>query len=216
MVCAAAGIGLGAALDRHLGAVLVVFWLTACVYNMRPLRAKDRPYLDVLLEGFNNPLRLLAGWYLTGTGAVPVFSLLLSYWMARCSFMAVKRFSEYRLIANPSQSAAYRKSFEWYTEPRLLVAILFYATCSMLFFNAFLMRYRLELVLSFPLIAAVMATYLHMGFEPDSHAQRPEGWYRNPLLMTAVLACAVTMGVLTFVDLPLLHQLFPPTLPRSP
>jgi decaprenyl-phosphate phosphoribosyltransferase len=216
IVCAICGIGLGAALDWHLGGVLAVFWLMACVYNVRPLRAKDRPYIDVLLEGFNNPLRMLAGWYLTGTEAVPVFSLLVSYWMAGCYFMAVKRFSEYRLIANPLQSAAYRKSFEWYTEPRLLVAILFYAACSMLFFGAFLMRYRLELVVSFPLVAFVMATYLHMGFEPDSPAQRPEILYRQPVLMLAIAVCAVTMGVLIFVDIPLLHRLFPPTLPMWP
>ncbi len=138
----------------------------------------------------------------------------MSYWMAGCYFMAVKRFAEYRMIANPEQSAAYRRSFEWYTEPRLLVAILFYATCSMLFFGAFLMRYRLELVVSFPLVAVVMAAYLRMAFHPDSPAQRPEKLYRQPGLMLAIAACAVAMGVLTFVDIPLLHQLFPPTVPR--
>ncbi|MBL0156363.1 MAG: UbiA prenyltransferase family protein [Bryobacterales bacterium] len=216
IVCALCGMALGAALDWHLAGVLAVFWLMACVYNVRPLRAKDRPYLDVLLEGFNNPLRMLAGWYLTGSEALPVLSLLFSYWMAGCYFMAVKRLAEYRMIANPQRSAAYRKSFEWYTEPRLLVSILFYATCSMLFFGAFLMRYRMEMVLSFPLVAIVMAAYLHMGFEPDSAAQRPEKLYRDPLLMTAIAACGLVMGLLLFVDIPLLYRVFPPTSPRWP
>jgi xanthine/uracil permease len=130
--------------------------------------------------------------------------------------MAVKRFAEYRMIGDPERSAAYRKSFSWYTEQRLLVAILFYASCSMIFFGAFLMRYRLELVVSFPLVAVVMAAYLHMAFRPDSPAQRPENLHKEPGLMAAIVACALAMGVLTFVDIPLLHQLFPPTVPRWP
>lgn len=207
----AAGIWLGAALDWRLGIVLGVFCGMACLYNIPPVRAKDWPFADVLMEGFNNPLRMLAGWYLTGTQTMPVFSLLMSYWMAGCYFMAVKRLAEYRMIGDPGRSAAYRRSFAWYTEPRLLAAIMFYAACSMLFFGAFLMRYRLELVLSYPLVAAVMAVYLGMAFEPDSPAQCPERLHRYPLLMAAVTVCAALMTGLTFIDLPWLHALFQPT-----
>lgn len=213
VVCAAGGLTLGFALNWRLGVVLAVFWLAALIYNIPPIRAKDRPHYDILLEGFNNPLRMLAGWYLTGTNALPVLSLLISYWMAGCYFMSVKRFAEYRMMADPEQRTNYRKSFAWYTEPRLLVAILFYATSSMLFFAAFAMRYRFELLMTFPLVAVVMAAYLHMAFQPDSAAQRPERLYRQPGLMFSVVVCAAAMVALTFVDVPLLHELFPPTVP---
>jgi decaprenyl-phosphate phosphoribosyltransferase len=156
---------------------------------------------------------MLAGWHLTGTAAVPIVSLLVSYWMAGCYFMAVKRFAEFRMIGNPVQSAAYRKSFGWYTEPRLIVASLFYAACSMLFFGAFLMRYRLELVVSFPFVAVVMAAYLNLAYQPDSPAQRPENLHRQPMLMLAIIACAAIMVTLMFVDLPLLHRFFQPSSP---
>jgi len=43
----------------------------------------------------------------------------------------------------------------------------------MLFFGTFIMRNRLELILSFPLAAWVMATCLSMAFRQDSAAQRP-------------------------------------------
>ncbi len=167
--------------------------------------------MDVLSEAINNPLRMLAGWYLTRTPAVPTTSLLISYWMIGCYFMAIKRLAEYRELADPARSARYRKSFAWYTEPRLLVSIVFYAAQAMLFFGAFIMRYRLELILSFPLVAWVMAAYLSLAFRPDSAAQEPERLYREPGLMTAVLCCAAAMSVLLFVDIPMLHRIFAPT-----
>jgi hypothetical protein len=75
------------------------------------------------------------------------------------------------------------------------------------------MRYRMELILSFPLVALVMAIYLALAFNKDSSVQRPEGLYREPKLMAAVVACSVLMGVLMVVDLPALQQIFAPTAP---
>jgi hypothetical protein len=91
----------------------------------------------------------------------------------------------------------------------LIVSIVFYASTAMLFFGAFIVRYRLELVVSFPLVALVMATYLSMAFNTHSAAQAPEKLYRERHLMTVVSACAITMGVLLFVDIPVLYKLFP-------
>jgi hypothetical protein len=128
--------------------------------------------------------------------------------MVGCYFMAMKRFAEYRGFGDPARAAAYRKSFAYYTEERLLVSIMFYAAASMLFFGAFLMRYRLELILTFPIVALVMAQYLGVAFKPDSAAQHPERLYREPKLMLGVALCSVAIGVLLFVDVPGLHQVF--------
>ena len=65
-------------------------------YNIPPVRSKDVPYLDVLSESVNNPLRMLAGWYMVTDSTVPPLSLIVAYWMVGCYFMALKRFSEYR------------------------------------------------------------------------------------------------------------------------
>ena len=35
-----------------------------CVYNIPPVRSKDLPYVDVLSEAINNPIRMLAGWFI--------------------------------------------------------------------------------------------------------------------------------------------------------
>jgi 4-hydroxybenzoate polyprenyltransferase len=209
----AAGIAIGLTLSSFFALTIFVLWVMGCIYNIPPVRSKDLPYVDVLSEAVNNPLRMLAGWYLTGTAVIPSVSLLVSYWMIGCYFMAIKRYAEFRMIADAERSAAYRKSFRYYSERRLMVSIMFYGAHAMLFFGAFIMRYRLELILSFPLVALVMAIYLSLAFEHDSAVQRPEGLYREPKLMAAVVTCAVVMMVFLFVDVPILYEIFPPTLP---
>jgi decaprenyl-phosphate phosphoribosyltransferase len=207
------GVWLGYQVSLRFALTVFVLWVMGCIYNIPPVRSKDLPYLDVLSEAVNNPLRLLAGWFIVGTSSVAPASLLLSYWMIGCYFMAMKRFAEYRDIADPKRAAAYRKSFGFYTEERLLVSIMFYGSAAMLFLGAFIMRYRLELILSFPLIAIVMAMYLLLAFKPNSAVQRPEGLYKEPTLMTAVVGCSIVIGVLMVVDIPGLQNVFAPTAP---
>jgi decaprenyl-phosphate phosphoribosyltransferase len=214
-VLAAAGIGIGALLSFGVGAALAALWAMGCVYNVPPIRSKDVPYVDVLSESVNNPLRMLVGWYIVNPGGLAPASLLVSYWMVGCYFMAIKRFAEFRHIADRGRATAYRRSFARITEQQLLISIVFYASAAMLFFGAFAMRYRIELIVSFPLIALVMAIYLAVGFRPDSAAQRPEVLYREPALMAAVVACTLLMVALLFVDLPAVARIFVPTIPRA-
>lgn len=210
----AAGLGLGFTLSTQFGLTLTALWIMGCLYNIPPVRTKDVPYLDVLSEAVNNPLRLLAGWYIVGQ-TFPPASLLLSYWMVGCYFMAVKRFAESCEIADTLQASNYRRSFAFYTGDRLLVSIMFYASAAMLFFGAFTMRYKFELILSFPLIAFVMAVYLRLAFTPDSPAQHPEKLYREPLLVASIVVCLVVMIALLTVDIPSLQTIFAPTVPPS-
>lgn len=207
------GVALGSLVSLSFAGTAFALWVMGCIYNIRPVRSKDLPYVDVLSEAINNPLRMLAGWFIVGTASVAPGSLLLSYWMIGCYFMAMKRYAEYREIADPVRASAYRKSFRFYTEERLLVAIIFYGSAAMLFLGAFVMRYRLELILSFPLIAFVMAIYLLLGLKPHSTVQRPEGLYREPLLMAAVSVCSVVITILLLVDIPRLPDLVAPTAP---
>lgn len=213
-----AGMALGAVgASEAFAWTLVALVAMAGVYNARPLRSKDVPYLDVLSEAVNNPLRMLAGWFIVEPPVrlIPV-SLLVSYWMIGAYFMAIKRLAEYRALGDGGAVAVrYRPAFASYSEPRLLVTVVFYAAASMLFLGAFMMRYRMELVLAFPLVAWVMASYLSLAFRPDSPAQEPETLYRQPALVVPVLLCVAAMTWLLFVDVPVLYRLFQPTLPTG-
>jgi decaprenyl-phosphate phosphoribosyltransferase len=208
-----AGVALGTYVGTAFAVTLFVLWVMGCVYNIPPVRSKDKPYLDVLSEAVNNPLRMLLGWFIVAPAVLIPVSLLLSYWMAGAYFMAVKRFAEYRDIGDAARASRYRRSFAYYTEANLLTVIMFYASTSMLFLGAFIIRYRLELILSFPLVALVMSSYLAVAFKAESAAQAPEKLYREPVLMGVVLLTWVVMAGLLFVDLPLLYSILAPTLP---
>jgi decaprenyl-phosphate phosphoribosyltransferase len=205
------GVWLGLSVSIYFAAMMVLLWIMGCTYNIPPLRSKDLPYLDVLSEAINNPLRMLAGWFIVDIPAIPPISLLLSYWMVGCYFMAIKRYAELRCMVNPVQAVAYRKSFGFYTEERLLVSIMFYASIAMLCFGAFIMRYRLELMLAFPMVALVMAVYFSLAFKENSAAQAPERLTREPILMASVIACSLLMGTLLLLDIPILHRIFAST-----
>lgn len=209
------GMAISFSVSKPFAASMFALWVMGCVYNIPPARSKDAPYLDVLSESVNNPLRMLAGWFIVTASIAPPASLLLSYWMVGCYFMALKRYAEYRDIGNPSVAACYRKSFAFYNEQRLLSSVMFYSSAAMLFFGAFVMRYRVELIVAVPFVALVMAVYLNLAFKPDSVVQRPEGLYRETSLMVAVAVCAAVMIAMLMVDLPVLKVIFAPTAPTA-
>jgi 4-hydroxybenzoate polyprenyltransferase len=208
LVCAALGFALALVVSKFLFLSVLSLWVMGCLYNIPPVRTKDVPYLDVMSESINNPIRLLVGWYIVTSTVIPPVSLLIAYWMLGAYFMALKRFSEYRQIGRDS-AMKYRRSFEFYTEQSLLTSVLFYAATAMLFFGAFIMRYRMEMVFAFPFIALLMADYFKLSFVEDSPVQNPEKLYREPRIMALLALCCLVLTVMLFVNLPWLGRLFP-------
>lgn len=207
--------GMSLAMQLGLGFALSAagLWIMGCIYNIPPVRSKDVAYLDVLTESINNPLRFCLGWYSVVAYLLPPTSLLISYWMLGCFFMTLKRFSEYRQIADHERAASYRSSFKHYSEEMLLNSATFYAASSMLFFGAFIMRYRIELILSFPVIAWLMAVYFSLSFWRDSPVQNPELLYKEPALMIPLTICIALMVALLFINVPWLAFTFPKSTP---
>jgi len=202
------GLLLGSLVSAQLVWVLAWLWIMGCIYNIKPIRAKDVPYVDVLVESVNNPIRLLIGWYIVAPPYQIPVSLLISYWMIGAYLMAIKRFAEMRDISKDISAKHYRKSFGFYTEQNLLVSIMFYASASMLFFGVFVMRYKLELILSFPLIALIMAMYLNLAFKVDGSAQAPEKLWREKSLMLACFSCLFLMIFLMNYSFPSFTSFF--------
>src|SRR5215204_4006127 len=215
LVLMIAGLAVGRVVSVPFMLTVLSLWVMGCVYNIPPVRSKELPYVDVLSEAINNPIRMLAGWFIVTDVTVAPASLLLSYWMIGCYFMALKRFAEYRNIGDAARAAAYRTSFRYFTSERLLVSVMFYGTAAMLFFGAFCMRYRLELILAFPAIALVMAIYLHVALKEDSAAQNPERLYREPGLMASVVGASLLIMILLSFDLPIMQRIFTPTAPTT-
>src|SRR5579872_5023740 len=109
--------------------VASVFAAQGILYNVRPMRTKERPFLDVISESLNNPLRLMIGWAIVDPTTLPPSSVLLSYWCGGAFLMAAKRLSEYREIAasrGRDVLIRYRASFAGYSEISLTVSCFAY------------------------------------------------------------------------------------------
>ncbi len=187
---------------------IAVLLVMGVLYNVQPARLKDVAFLDVLTESLNNPIRMMIGWIAVSTIVLPPATILLSYWFGGAFLMAAKRYAEYRAIEDRSQLANYRKSFANYPERRLLLSCIFYAQSSCFLFGAFIMKYRVEMILLFPLIAVLFCWYLLIAMRPEnSHKVTIEEFYNYPAF---VIFFGFFIGVavlLTVVDIPFLAVL---------
>ncbi len=192
-------------------AVLLVMGV---LYNVKPVRTKDRAYLDVISESINNPIRLCMGWLITVPNALPPSTILFGYWFGGAFLMAVKRYAEFRTIGDSQVAGLYRKSFQTYTAETLLASAVFHAMAATLFLGVFLVKYRIELILSFPFVAGLFTWYLRMGLRENSAAQHPEKLLGEGRFMLYVVALTIFMGSLFVVDIPILHRLLRVTFPE--
>jgi 4-hydroxybenzoate polyprenyltransferase len=194
----------------------VFFWVSVwflamgIIYNVEPLRSKDRPFVDVLTESINNPIRLLLGWAMIDPTSLPPASLLLGYWMGGAFLMNAKRMSEFRdlvKLVGKAKLELYRKSFRAYTENRLVAACLMYAMFCGTFIGIFLIKYRTEYILFLPFLGVLFAIYFGLALKPDSLAQAPEKLFKSEVLTVASVITALVFAVTSVVDIPILEQL---------
>lgn len=205
-------LGLASALASSVTMLLIacVFALQGLVYNIPPVRTKDKPYLDVLSESINNPLRLMIGWAMVDPTTLPPSSILLSYWLGGAFLMAAKRYSEFReIVASHSREllVRYRASFAGYSEVSLNTSCFVYGLLSTFFLAVFLIKYRVEYLLLMPAVIALFGRYLVMAMRPNSSAQNPERLFREFEVMSLVGLLAILFVVATWVDFPSLAVL---------
>lgn len=190
------------------------------MYNVRPFRTKERVYIDVLTESVNNPIRFALGWFMVVIpsglyldnrwdleffDAVPPLSIIVAYWMGGAFLMATKRLAEYRLIGNAELAGLYRRSFKFYTENSLLISMFFYGIACSFFLGIFLVKNRIEMLVSFPLFALLFAWYLKIGLLKNSPVQGREKLWTQKWFMLYVCVFMGLVCLLMFVDLPWLR-----------
>ncbi len=197
-----AGFGLSLLVNIPFLCMSIFLWVMGLLYNVKPIRTKDVPILDVLSESVNNAIRLLMGWFIVSGVTIPPSSLIFGYWMAGAFLMATKRFAEYRMINDKSTAELYRKSFKFYNEKSLLLTSFCYAMCSVFFVGIFLIKYRIELVLLIPVMIGLYAYYFYLSFAQDSAVQKPEKLFHEKGLMIFCFVFIVLFAILIFVDIP--------------
>lgn len=205
MIFALAGIGCSLLISKVFLYTELWLLIMGILYNVKPIRTKDIPYLDVLSESVNNMIRLLLGWFIINSELQPPSSILIGYWMGGAFLMAIKRYAEYRMIGNPEQAGLYRKSFKYYTEHLLLVSAFFYAMASTFFCGVFMIKYRIEYLIGMPLIFGLFCAYFYISFKEDSAVQKPEKLYQEKKLLAYIAFMIAVFVILTFVDIPALN-----------
>lgn len=93
-------------------ALLVSLWIAGIIYNVKPIRAKDIPFVDVVVESANNPIRFSMGWFVI-TNIMPRIDILVVTWTAGAILMTAKRYDEYLHFGD--NLVPYRATFSRYS-----------------------------------------------------------------------------------------------------
>jgi len=144
------------------------------LYNVKPFRTKELPYLDVISESINNPIRFIIGWYAVQMAFFPPVSFLAAFWAFGAFLMACKRLAEYRFIDNPQVAALYRNSFRHYTQEKLIISIIGYVSMVSFSVAIICIKYSISIILTIPVFITAIIWYFRLTLKKDSPAKEPE------------------------------------------
>lgn len=186
----------------------ITFAICGILYNVPPIRTKDIIYVDVSFEALNNPLRLFLGWCILIPNQLPPLSLILIFWFGGMFLMAMKRFAEYRMIKeNKAHLSAYRESFNSYSSNKLLLFSFLSAICSAFAFSTFVVKYKPEIILIFPILSLLFTYYLYLALQTNSIVQTPEKLFKDKGIVFILILGITVFTFLVKFDLDILDQI---------
>jgi decaprenyl-phosphate phosphoribosyltransferase len=183
--------------------ILILFILAAVLYNVKPFRFKDVPYLDFIFEALNSPLRILLGWYSVTEHIFPA-SLILAVWFLGVFLMAAKRFGDLRLIEDKNALSNYRRSQKYYTEKKLLFAMIGSLSIFYYMLGALCLKYSIDLIVTLPFIIIWTIWFFHLAHEENTIVKDPERIFEN---MPFVSFSVLTLGVFIYLFMTKSHVL---------
>jgi len=171
----------------------LALFVAALLYNLPPIRLKDWPYLDAVVESITNPIRVAIGWYAVALPASesPPLLLLAAVWAFGAFLMAGKRLAELRLLG--ARAAAYRRTFQAYSARTLAAVQLGHALLGLAATAWLFATRRPQLLPGLPVVALIVLWTVKMTFEPESPLIDPEHLYRRPLFLLLTLAAFAAM-----------------------
>lgn len=171
-----------APIGKELVLILLIYLILAVLYNCKPIRVKDRLYIDVITESANNPIRLIFGWALVTTSYFPPLTLTLSFWALGVFLMSSKRYAEIHQLQKTMTSddiAKYRKSLARYSITSLSILSNFSGLFAVLLLGIFSCKYRPEYLLFTVVVLAWITFYMSESHVEDSMVQAPEKLIRS-------------------------------------
>lgn len=176
---------------------LLALLLAGFLYNIKPFRTKDIPFLDSISESANNPIRFLIGWFaFSSPHLFPPVSLLLIWWIFGNFLMISKRLSEFRLLKDKAEN--YRSSLSKYTIKSLILGIVLSAVFFFAGYFAFAFTFKLQ---SFFYLTPLVFLYFFLIFwrtlREKEAMEEPERLLKN-LPFTIYTFLLVLLFSLTF------------------
>lgn len=169
------------------------------LYNIKPVRTKDIPFLDSISESANNPIRFLIGWYAFAPAHLfPPFSLLVAWWSFGNFLMTAKRLSEFRLLRD--KAADYRLSHKRYSRNLLLFGMVVSAAVFLASGLLFLLSSRLfRFLVVLPILLLYILLFFRKTLKEKEVMEEPESLLRNPLVALLTLALVVLFALSFFL-----------------
>lgn len=173
---------------------LLLLLIAGFVYNLKPIRTKDIPFLDAISESSNNPIRFLIGWFaLSLPDIFPPLSLLLCWWSFGNFLLVAKRLSELRFLKE--RAGDYRASLRKYSHKSLLLGMTASFVVFIITYFYFAMAFRFQsLFLISPFLLFYFFLFFRKTMEEKEVMEEPE-----QLLKSTKFALYTVFLVLLFV-----------------
>jgi 4-hydroxybenzoate polyprenyltransferase len=182
---------------------LLALLVAGFVYNIKPVRTKDIPFLDSISESANNPIRFLIGWFAFASPEVwPPLSLLLCWWAFGNFLMIAKRLSEFRLLKE--RAGNYRNSLRRYSEGALMFGMATSAAIFFLCYFYFSYTFKLESFLFFsPFVFFYFFLFFRKTMREDEIMEEPERLFIHLKFALYTLFLVAIFFLSSFLDRPL-------------
>jgi 4-hydroxybenzoate polyprenyltransferase len=182
---------------------LLALLVAGFIYNIKPVRTKDIPFLDSISESANNPIRFLMGWFAFASPEIwPPLSILLCWWAFGNFLMIAKRLSEFRLLKE--RAGDYRHSLRRYSEGALMFGMAASAVIFFLAFFYFAFTFKLEILLLFsPFVFFYFFLFFRKTMREDEVMEEPERLFMHLKFALYTLFLIAIFFLSSFLDKPL-------------
>jgi 4-hydroxybenzoate polyprenyltransferase len=179
---------------------LLLLLIAGFLYNVKPIRTKDIPFLDSVSESANNPLRFLIGWFaFSAPHVLPPLSLLLIWWFFGNFLMINKRLSEFRLLKEKAED--YRSSLRKYSTKSLVFGILLSAVVFFIGYFIFAISLKLQSFLYYsPLLFIYFFLIFWNTLKEKEVMEEPERLLKQPRFAVYTLFLIFLFCLSYFVD----------------
>lgn len=181
----------------NFSVLIFIFWIAGIIYNIKPLRLKDVPYLDVISESANNPIRFLIGWLVIMPNTFPHLEILIFSWSAGAVLMTAKRYDE--LFYHGRGLVPYRQTFGTYSLTKLKKLLIFYTIVSFALFSSFIYTYQHKLIWITPMIFAYLVWLLNAIITGRAKARNIEEFVLTKEFMALSGSLLIVILVMTYL-----------------